>query len=431
MKGGIAASDAEDIFSKVMNNDRPSSRASHASNKSNSRKSMEAFFFDGLNSTSNAKLPVQQVSPKNKDQNVGQEDPVKSPSKSHSTSPAKPPRNVTANKPSEAAKSLKSIEVNKDKVVGPEANQSPTKEATSIDSTQTPTQPLASSTADSQPSPAVSENVEVAYTSEKQLFDAIKQNSELQDQVKALQISIESLRDKYEAQIDILEQSISDSQARCNALESQLGKGNASGDDGLRKQVQDLTRVVGEKEESIKGLLSEGESLAKEILKANNAVKKMRAKELETEKELKDLQRDLESKNAELSAKKERLQVLSESESVLKGNVESFQVQFIKQQKQIVRLEGELATSKEKSAELQRLYEEASKQLLEYETKDNEARLISQAESLSKEVCLNICCFSKESQTFILTHTHRCNNQIDQVTRESGDWAGNVTTTVR
>ncbi|KAI8927054.1 TATA element modulatory factor 1 TATA binding-domain-containing protein [Entophlyctis helioformis] len=233
---------------------------------------------------------------------------------------------------------------------------------------------------------------------EQQLFGAAQQNATLNDQISRLQAAIADAQKAHSGEVASFKNVIAQLRSRVKELEEQVQQlqaertslqQTASSEGASQARINELSRALMDKEESVKGLLAEGENLAKEILKANNNVKKLRAKETEMDKELKDAQRKLEATLAELAQLKDKHAKLVESERELTASNNDFVAKHDQQIRQIHRLEKDLGNAREKAAEIQAMYDQTVKQLDEIKKMESESKVAAQAEALEKEMRAN------------------------------------------
>nr|KAJ3422261.1 hypothetical protein HK105_000470 [Polyrhizophydium stewartii] len=242
-----------------------------------------------------------------------------------------------------------------------------------------------------QAAPAVAELISLHKTlsqRETQLLNASQENAGLLDQTTQLKTLLVDAQHKHAQDTIAFEHAVAELRARISELESQVAALQAEcaklrHESGASSRAGDLSRALAEKEESIRGLLAEGENLAKEILKANTTVKKLRARESELDKEVKDAQKKLESATAEISVLKEKLAKVGESEQSLSGICLPLPIDRFDR---VVRLEKDLSAARDKCAELQVQFESVSKELEALREQDSDAKIAAQSEALEKEV---------------------------------------------
>ncbi|KAI9204244.1 TATA element modulatory factor 1 TATA binding-domain-containing protein [Polychytrium aggregatum] len=145
--------------------------------------------------------------------------------------------------------------------------------------------------------------------------------------------------------------------------------------DGLIKRLQ-------EKEETIRGLLREGETLSKKELKNNNIIKKLRAKESETEKELKELIKYKTSTSVEVAEMKEKLVRMAESEKRQIDHIRNITDLNDKQHAQNIKLESDMGVLRELQADTQSALDRSWKEISELRQQNAEAVAAAQTQAL-------------------------------------------------
>ncbi|KAJ3070490.1 TATA element modulatory factor 1 [Podochytrium sp. JEL0797] len=158
---------------------------------------------------------------------------------------------------------------------------------------------------------------------------------------------------------------------------------------GLQASFDDAIKQLGDREEKIKILLEEGEKLSKNELKMSTIVKKLRAKEQESETQIKDQLQKIELMTAELYDLKEKFARVTESEKRLGDSAKTNMDSLDKQAKQIVKLENELTTAKGEGNNLKAQLERARLDLQEARELSVNVNSVAHAEALEKEISAN------------------------------------------
>ena len=127
-----------------------------------------------------------------------------------------------------------------------------------------------------------------------QVREAMRINAKLNETV----LSTEDITQRLSAMEKKLQRAIAEKDSL--AAENKKLKGEAKS----RVPQSDIDEIMAEKDESIEGLRAEGEALSKQVGKQSEALKKIRAKEKTSEKEMKNLQSELDERKKEC----ERLQ---------------------------------------------------------------------------------------------------------------------------
>ncbi|KAH9267980.1 hypothetical protein BASA84_000445 [Batrachochytrium salamandrivorans] len=193
----------------------------------------------------------------------------------------------------------------------------------------------------------------------------------------ALQSVVDALRERT---------STLESQILTLQNERDLGLGshikNSSSDDRLNG----ITRALRDKEESVKGLLAEGEILSKEILKANTTIKRLRTVETDLGKEIKETQKRLDVCIAELKQVKDNLSKVTDSEKKLSAKVRELESRNDQQLKQKLQLEKEVVSTREKCTEIQDLFEASVKELNDLRNQEHDIKIAAKTEVLETEM---------------------------------------------
>ncbi|KAJ3414680.1 hypothetical protein HDV05_006215 [Chytridiales sp. JEL 0842] len=241
----------------------------------------------------------------------------------------------------------------------------------------------------------VSQLRKVIEQREKQLMAALTENAELLDTATALRIQVQELEQYKQSEGSNADGALKDLTERLSVAEKQLAVAIKERDQ-LKQQIVTLQQGLDEsvkhvqsREERIKDLLAEGEKLSKNELKISTIVKKLRAKEAETDKEIKDLMKKLESSAGEVSDLKERIQKLVEAEKRLNDSLKSANETNEQQAKQIVKLENELSLAKDECAQVKSLLERTRSDLNDTRKSQAEAQSAAHAEALERELRAN------------------------------------------
>ncbi|CAG8754055.1 1546_t:CDS:2, partial [Funneliformis caledonium] len=164
----------------------------------------------------------------------------------------------------------------------------------------------------------------------------------------------------------------------------------ASKEDSSIQNILELqSKLLLEKDDQISGLLSEGKKLSKNELEYCTSLKKYRAKDIEQENRLIDLQKKYDkaaSEITELSAKLKQMQEIEKKNSYNLKMIESEQEKKIQQN---LKLEIDIAVAKEERDKLQRLLDRTNAELKEALDINATSSSQVQAAALEKEIQIN------------------------------------------
>ena len=186
---------------------------------------------------------------------------------------------------------------------------------------------------------------------ESQVLMAKTENAQLHETIIELNTQIDSLRDEIEQLKVSSSTSVEAFKKRCSELQEIVDQ--KTGGEG---QIAQLNRALGEKQASIQGLLQEGEQLAKDILKANNTIKKMmkekdslQVKVTELEQHSSALEESLERLNSEMKTLKEveksqksQISTLTANNSTTTKRINDLEINFVKSEQEIKELKIQL-----------------------------------------------------------------------------------------
>lgn len=146
----------------------------------------------------------------------------------------------------------------------------------------------------------VTEMTEILESRESKLIDMNRRNAELQELNSSLSTQLDQVLSKQLATMDV-SQVTEEYTQRLSALEKKFQQAIRE-KDSLRKQLElskqeaatrmsksELEGLIAEKDETINELREEGEKLSKQQLNHSNIIKKLRAKEKESEGIVKNL----------------------------------------------------------------------------------------------------------------------------------------------
>ncbi|KAI8608252.1 TATA element modulatory factor 1 TATA binding-domain-containing protein [Chytriomyces sp. MP71] len=233
---------------------------------------------------------------------------------------------------------------------------------------------------------------------EAQLLSAITANAALTDDIARLRAKVENLEqfrgaqaegdvaaavavDEFSRRLEAAEKAGSMAMKDRDKYKQSLATLQVSFDDAIKR--------LADREEKVKSLLDEGEKLSKNELKMSTIVKKLRAKEAETEKEFKEHVRKCEVMSGEITELKDKLARTTESERKLGESVKGNAELNDRQAKLIVKLEHDLQQQKAELTQHKALLERARADLAEAKTLAVDANSAAHAEALEKEISAN------------------------------------------
>ena len=175
---------------------------------------------------------------------------------------------------------------------------------------------------------------ELLVKRESQVLMAKTENAELHETVANLNSQIEELTNELDELRTTSSSAINVLKMRCKELESRLTD-NSTNQEGSKDQVTLLNRALGDKQASIQGLLQEGEQLAKDILKANNTIKKLKKEKdalqvqfTELEQHSVALEQKIEKLNSEIKALQDGDKAQKSKGFLIRPNCEPYTKQY-------------------------------------------------------------------------------------------------------
>ena len=203
--------------------------------------------------------------------------------------------------------------------------------------------------------------VEEIEATDKKLIDTLKSSLE------SATSQYNTLVQESNVQLKALQDRIQEYQNEIQALKKQL---NSSMETSSQDKFNaDLTKKLAEKEASIVGLLQEGENLAKEILRANNTIKKYK-------KDLLDTKKDVEVKTKQIEQYQEKIQQLQ-------SKVTELSVQDSQIQENVVQLKDSKKQLEIRVGELEMIHVKQSQEIVDLKTKSDS--LQSELDRLKQE----------------------------------------------
>ncbi|KAH0540884.1 TATA element modulatory factor-like isoform X2 [Cotesia glomerata] len=194
----------------------------------------------------------------------------------------------------------------------------------------------------------VQELVEILEVRESKLIDVSRMNMDLHEQNNHLKLQVDNwekraqqnqdvnlIADEYTQRMSVLEKKFQQTIRERDLLKDQV--------ESLKKELSDQSSSLNaEKDEIIKQLREEGEKLSKQQLQHSNIIKKLRAKEKETEATLKSQKEQLEEQSSELDRLKRSLNAKEEVERSQIEAVHTLTAKVKKQEKEILSLQEKL-----------------------------------------------------------------------------------------
>ncbi|KAJ3291881.1 TATA element modulatory factor 1 [Borealophlyctis nickersoniae] len=234
---------------------------------------------------------------------------------------------------------------------------------------------------------------------ERQLMTAMEENASLTDTVNVLRSQLEQLELARGEESAKVQQEMRELTDRLGVMDKQfktivkerdaLRRSATSSQGSLRAALDETSRQLELKEEAIRGLMAEGEKLSKVEMKHLTTIKKMRAKEAETDRELKSLGQKLEDAAGEIAELKQRVAILSETEKKQADTICGLASLNEQQAKQLIKSQDEASTLKDRHADLQSTLDRAWKDLAEVRKQQADGNAAAASEALDKEIRAN------------------------------------------
>lgn len=223
----------------------------------------------------------------------------------------------------------------------------------------------------------LAEMAEVLQAREAKLISLSKENHSLAEDVSILRCQLkkaEEARDAEAADLDALTQEftvrIGEAEKKMQTvlkekerLKQQL---NAAEKELARRSADaDVEAMLEEKRQQVEELLLEGEKLSKQQLQSSTIIKKLRAKEKESDSTITSQKKKLEDQASELEHLKVVLNSKEEMEKKQNDAISQFNTAVQKQEKEIAKLRSELEDANEKSRGLQVALDNSYKEIAE------------------------------------------------------------------
>nr|CAB3267122.1 TATA element modulatory factor [Phallusia mammillata] len=175
--------------------------------------------------------------------------------------------------------------------------------------------------------------------------------------------SFETEREEFLNTIDSLNVQLQELQFNNEELSENLQ--SAKTDLSQRLSNEQVQQLISEKEESIQGLLEEGEALSKKHLQQNNLIKKLRSKASEREQAVTSLTEKLSKFEEENKSLKEKLSELKGRSTEDRGTAERLTEAYQEREFRMSELVNQLEDSEEKRRAAQATLDAAYKELAE------------------------------------------------------------------
>ncbi|XP_030633047.1 TATA element modulatory factor isoform X1 [Chanos chanos] len=229
---------------------------------------------------------------------------------------------------------------------------------------------------------------------ETQLLVVSKDKARLEEECDNLKDEVISLKEESSSVQSLKEeftQRIADAErkAQLACKERDIAKKEIKGlreELSMRFNSNETLELIREKEEQIRGLLEEGEKLSKQQLQHSNIIKKLRAKEKESDNMISKQSKKLKEQEEELKHLQQVLDGKEELEKQHRENIKKLNAVVERQEKELTTLQSDVEELQEKNRSLQAALDSSYKELAELHkanaTKDSEA----QEAALSREV---------------------------------------------
>lgn len=213
---------------------------------------------------------------------------------------------------------------------------------------------------------------EILKQREEQLLKMMKENAELVED-----------KERSESKVALLMKQLEEMESKVSIF------------GGNNQNASELQVALKSREEQVKQLMEEGQKLSEFNGKLHQAVKKIKAKEQETQNALNALQEKYVSTKNECANLTEKVSQLEESEKQHLASVQTANETNLSQAKQISKLEEELRVKKDQLENLQKNLDAAWHEVNEIKKQQTEINSQVESESLKKQQDLNAELLSK------------------------------------
>ncbi|XP_041473381.1 TATA element modulatory factor-like isoform X2 [Lytechinus variegatus] len=248
----------------------------------------------------------------------------------------------------------------------------------------------------------LAEMAQVLEAREAQIIHLSQQNGELQESATDYKNQAALAEEKLKNETYDLQNLTDEFTQRISSMEKKLQLANRERDQfkkdsqKMQKALNDIeknditSKVLSEKDEQISELMIEGEKLSKQQLQNSNIIKKLRAKEKETDKLLKTQKEQLDQAETRVSHLEEVLDAKEDVEKKQKDAIKTLNTAVEKQEKEILNLKSELEEGREKVRSTQHALDASYKEIAELH------RSIAAKESKVQETALSVEMNAKE-----------------------------------
>ncbi|XP_074648064.1 uncharacterized protein LOC141903716 isoform X2 [Tubulanus polymorphus] len=265
----------------------------------------------------------------------------------------------------------------------------------------------------------LAETAEILEAREKKLLELSKDNMDLHEANSILRNQLQQSEEAREAEMTDLNELTQEFTTRMSESERKIHQ-IAKDRDNLKKQLttaqEELAKkiedkktkmLLEEKDIQIEELLTEGEKLSKQQLQNSTVIKKLRAKEKDTDSNIKTLKQKIEKLESENSHLREVLDSRDEMEKRQNEVITQLNDAVVKQERELKTLQLELDESQEKTRGLKSTLDGSYKELADLH------KVIASKESKVQEISLSAEMAAKEELRLTL-EKHKQQSKFDQ-----------------
>ncbi|KAF9900228.1 TATA element modulatory factor 1 [Linnemannia zychae] len=221
---------------------------------------------------------------------------------------------------------------------------------------------------------------------EEQLFKVMQEQSILIERLRDLEDAKAAEDARNAVKLAGLEKMI---ETQKRELEVARGSNLATQPKSIQKTLEEQRGLLEEKDEQIRGLLAEGEVLSKKEFKHMTTIKALRMKTIEMEKGQMDAQKKMDKVVADLTEAQGKVARLTDENKQLQESVKSLHDINQRQNKQMTKLESELAQLRDDKVGLQMGLDRAWQELTEARKASAELSSQTHAAALEREMKMN------------------------------------------